>query len=116
MGTIVTDTSFASHVNEAILKIMHVGDEADSLAEMLTKMSGDIQNDINNGKGTINALLKDSMMVIKLNESLNNIQQGTDAFNQNMEALKHNFMLRGYFKKQEKQRMKEQSQAEVNNN
>ena len=116
LGAILTDTSFASHLNEAILKIMHVGDEADSLAEMLTKMSGDIQNDINNGKGTINALLKDSMMVIKLNESLNNIQQGTDAFNQNMEALKHNFMLRGYFKKQEKQRMKEQSQAEVNNN
>ena len=116
LGAILTDTSFASHLNEAILKIMHVGDEADSLADMLTKMSGDIQNDINNGKGTINALLKDSMMVIKLNESLNNIQQGTDAFNQNMEALKHNFMLRGYFKKQEKQRMKEQSQAEVNNN
>ena len=38
--------------------------------------------------------------------SLDNIQKGTDGFNQNMEALKHNFLLRGYFKKQEKQRRK----------
>ena len=50
LGAILTDTSFASHLNEAILKIMHVGDEADSLAEMLTKMSGDIQNDRNSQK------------------------------------------------------------------
>ncbi|MND09345.1 hypothetical protein D3C83_325920 [compost metagenome] len=45
-------------------------------------------------------------MVIKLNASLDNIQKGTDAFNQNMEALKHHFLLRGYFKKQEKQKAK----------
>ena len=45
-------------------------------------------------------------MVMKLNTSLVNIQQGTDGFNQNMEALKHNFLLRGYFRKQERQKDK----------
>ncbi|HCW07282.1 MAG TPA: MCE family protein, partial [Cytophagales bacterium] len=30
-------------------------------------------------------------------------EQGTQRFNENMEALKHNFLFRGYFKKQEKE-------------
>jgi phospholipid/cholesterol/gamma-HCH transport system substrate-binding protein len=32
------------------------------------------------------------------------VEQGTAGFNQNMEALKHTFMLRGYFRKQEKKK------------
>jgi phospholipid/cholesterol/gamma-HCH transport system substrate-binding protein len=47
-------------------------------------------------------------MVSKINVSLDNIQKGTDGFNQNMEALKHNFLLRGYFKKLERKKAKEQ--------
>lgn len=50
-----------------------------------------INTDINEGKGAVNALLKDSAIVIKLNKSLENIEKGTTSFNQNMEALKHHF-------------------------
>jgi phospholipid/cholesterol/gamma-HCH transport system substrate-binding protein len=31
-----------------------------------------------------------------------NVQKGTDGFNQIVEALKHNFLVRGYFKNQAK--------------
>ncbi len=106
-GAILRDTSFAKNLNEAILKIKNIGDEADSLAGEINKMVAGIQKDVNTGSGAVNALLKDSSIVIKLNTSLDNIRKGTDGFNQNMEALKHNFLLRGYFKKQEKQRLKE---------
>jgi len=108
VGALLTDTSFAKNLNQAILKIKSVGEEADSLAGEINKMLAGIQQDINSGKGTINALLRDSAMVIKFNTSLDNIQKGTDGFNQNMEALKHNFLLRGYFRKQEKQKRKEE--------
>ena len=107
VGALLTDTSFAKDLNEAILKIKTVGEEADSLAGEISKVVAGIRQDVNTGRGTVNALLKDSMMVIKLNASLDNIQKGTDGFNQNMEALKHNFLLRGYFRKQEKQKRKE---------
>jgi phospholipid/cholesterol/gamma-HCH transport system substrate-binding protein len=102
VGKLLKDTSFAQNLQEAILKIKAVGEEADSLAVEINKMMTGIQNDINYGKGTVNALFKDSLMVVKLNNSLDNIQKGTDGFNQNMEALKHNFLLRGYFKKKER--------------
>jgi phospholipid/cholesterol/gamma-HCH transport system substrate-binding protein len=105
-GALLTDTSFATNLNEAVLKIKSVGEEADSLAAGLKVMITGIQQDINTGKGTVHSLLKDSLLVVKLNTSLENIQKGTDGFNQNMEALKHNFLLRGYFRKLEKQKKK----------
>ncbi len=104
VGALLTDTSFAQNLNEAVLKIKSVGDEAETLAAEIRKVVSGINQDLNNGKGTANALLKDSMMVIKLNASLDNIQKGTDGFNQNMEALKHNIFFRGYFKKLERRK------------
>ena len=106
LGAILTDTLFADGLNKAVEKIRSVGERADSLAASLNFMTASIQNDLSNGKGTIHALLKDSSIVMKLNKSLDNIQNGTDAFNQDMEALKHNFLLRGYFRKQEKKKKK----------
>ena len=107
VGAVLTDTSFAKNLNNAIVKIKGVGDKADELATALNAVVADVQQDVHNGKGTVNALLKDSSMVTKINGSLDNIQKGTDAFSQNMEALKHNFLFRGYFRKLEKQKQKE---------
>lgn len=74
--------------------------------EELRSMAGYLQYELNNGNGPFKALLNDSTMVKKINESLSNIQKGTDGFNQNMEALKHNFLLRGYFRKIDRQKKK----------
>jgi phospholipid/cholesterol/gamma-HCH transport system substrate-binding protein len=110
VGAILTDTSFATNLNSAIVKIKLVGDRADELAVALNGVVADVKQDVHNGKGTVSALLKDSSMVVKINTSLDNIQKGTDAFSQNMEALKHNFLFRGYFRKQEKQKLKANKQ------
>jgi phospholipid/cholesterol/gamma-HCH transport system substrate-binding protein len=104
LGALISDTAISMNLNAAILKLKAVGNETDTLAQEINRMVTGIQQDINSGKGTVNALLKDSLMVIKLNSSLDNIQKGTDGFNQNMEALKHNFLLRGYFRKLEKKK------------
>jgi phospholipid/cholesterol/gamma-HCH transport system substrate-binding protein len=83
-----------------------VGDNADSLANELNALTRSVKSDVNNGKGTIHALLKDSLLVQKLNNSLQHIEKGTEGFNQNMEALKSNFLFRGYFRKLEKKKNK----------
>jgi phospholipid/cholesterol/gamma-HCH transport system substrate-binding protein len=104
LGAILKDTEISGNLNSAILKIKSVGNEADSLATTIKKWLGGIEQEIQHGKGPANALLHDSAMVNKLNISLDNIQKGTDGFNQNMEALKRNFLFRGYFRKLEKQK------------
>jgi phospholipid/cholesterol/gamma-HCH transport system substrate-binding protein len=101
LGAILKDTSIAKNLNSAILKIKAVGNEADSAAVVIKNWLAELKQDINHGKGTVNALLKDSILVTKLNTSLDNIQKGTDGFNQNMEALKHSIFFRGYFRRKE---------------
>lgn len=104
LGAILKDTTLAYNLNEAITKIRKVGEEADTLANEISMAVKNMDNEINHGKGTVHALLKDSMMAAKLNESLINIQKGTDGFNQVMDALKQSFLFRGYFRKLEKQK------------
>lgn len=110
LGAIVTDTALGQNLNAAVLKIKEVGDQADRLSQQISSAVKGIQKDIDQGPGTVNALLKDSVMANKLNRSLENIQKGTDGFNQNMEALKHNFFFRGYFRKLEKEKKKQAEQ------
>jgi phospholipid/cholesterol/gamma-HCH transport system substrate-binding protein len=107
LGAIIHDSSFAINLNEAIRKIKSVGDEADKLGGEMSSFVSGIRNEVNNGKGALNALLKDTTLVNKLNSSLENIRKGTDGFNQNMEALKHSIFFRGYFRKLEKQHAKD---------
>ncbi|MEO6355915.1 MAG: MlaD family protein, partial [Ferruginibacter sp.] len=82
VGMLLKDTVFATHLNDAILKIKSVGGQADSLLYELNTMVAGIKDDKDNGNGTLHALFKDSSIVIKLNASLDNIQKGTDGFNQ----------------------------------
>lgn len=104
VGMLLKDTAFAYNLNEAVLKLRMAGDQAENLSTEVRTLVAGIQEDVNTGKGSANALLKDSILVQKLNISMDNIQKGTDGFNQNMEALKKSFLLRGYFRRQEKQK------------
>lgn len=108
VGAVLKDTLYVQNLGDAILKIKSAGNKMDSIAANIDEVVLEIKQAVNNGRGPVNALLKDSAIMIKLNASLDNIQKGTDGFNQNMEALKHNFLLRGYFKKLERKKAKEQ--------
>jgi len=103
-GILLKDTAFATNLNQAAIKLGSVSVQADKLSIQLNTLVAGIQNDFNSGKGPANSLLRDSSMVNKLNASLDNIQKGTDGFNQNMEALKNSFLFRGYFRRKEKQK------------
>jgi phospholipid/cholesterol/gamma-HCH transport system substrate-binding protein len=64
---------------------------------------------LDQGKGTANMLLSDSASTDKLRQTIVNIEQGTSCFNEYMEALKHNFLFRKYFRKQKKALEQEQN-------
>jgi len=101
-GLLLSDTGFAANLNKAVTKISSASDHANNLAAQLDQ----IMKGANQKNGFLGFLLKDSLFVKRLNTSMDNIEKGTDGFNQNMEALKHNFLLRGYFKKLEKKKAK----------
>jgi phospholipid/cholesterol/gamma-HCH transport system substrate-binding protein len=108
-GTLLADSAFAGKLTATLENLRLAGMQADAAAESLNATVKDVHENLTNGKGTVTALLKDSALLNRVNASVENIQRGTDAFSQDMEALKHNFLFRGYFRKLEKQQKKEKA-------
>ncbi|WP_276482279.1 MlaD family protein [Paraflavitalea pollutisoli] len=106
LGKLLRDTAMAGAWQHTIDQLEQAGAVAGQLAARLDTTAQSLQVDITNGKGPVHVLLKDSLTAIHLSNSLRNIDLGTAAFQQNMEALKHHFLLRGYFRRQERLQQK----------
>ena len=101
-GMFLTDTVLAGNFKNAVADMRVTSGNAKRITAKLTHTVNELDNDLNNGKGPLHALLRDSTMTRNLNNSLFNIQKGADGFSDVMEATKHSFLFRGYFKKKEK--------------
>lgn len=114
-GALLRDTTLAYELNQAARKLQTVETQAghlvqnmDSLVQSMAGMVGSVQADIQHGPGTAHLLLRDSMAAVRVRAILENIETGTGRFSEDMEALKHNFLFRGYFRKLEKEKKKAQ--------
>ena len=96
-GLIVADLNSAiRNLNETSQKLSASSQEVNSL---VSKSS--------NGKGTISLLVNDTVMPIDIRQSMSYLHTSSLSLSEVLEALKHNFLLRGYFRKLE--RLKEES-------
>jgi phospholipid/cholesterol/gamma-HCH transport system substrate-binding protein len=85
--------------------ILDTSQEALNNVSLATANLGSITGKINQGKGTIGALVNDKRIYTQLDQTtaglrdtVNHAQTGVTAFQENMEALKKNVLVRGYFK------------------
>jgi phospholipid/cholesterol/gamma-HCH transport system substrate-binding protein len=81
-------------------------------AQYITYELAEFTSKMNNKNSMLSKLVNDDKMGKSLDATLNNIQDATKGLNENMEAAKHNFLLRGYFKKKEKEAAKKQKELE----
>ena len=95
IGYLLTDTAFGGRLGHASRQLAGT---SDTLATTLANLKRQVQT----GGGPVSTLLTDTALSRKLRQTLTNVEQGTEDFSQSMEALKHNFLLRGYFRRQEK--------------
>ncbi len=75
--------------------------------EASTKQLEDIMLRINSGHGTIGRLIHDTITSENIDQTILNLKNSSKSLDENMEALKHNFLFRGYFKKKAKEEEKE---------
>lgn len=111
-GLLLTDTTMAGTLKDAVVQVRAAGINANNMTQELNTIIKTVKDDLNNGSNPANSLLKDSIMARNISLTLENLQKGTDGFNQNMEALKHNFLFRGYFKSIERKKNKEARRTE----
>lgn len=98
LGALITDTTLSSQLRQTIVKINVVSDTLAYITGDLNYVTGKIRN----GEGAVGTLLMDTSFVNNLNQSVINIRKGSKSLEENMEALKSSFLLKRYFKKQQK--------------
>lgn len=106
VGELLRDSTFYIELNKAVAKLHNIENRVDTLAKQLSALVQTIQSDLSTGKGPVPAALHDSLMVAKVHSILSHIDTSSMMLNENLEAMRHNFLFKGYFKKQEKEKQK----------
>ncbi|WP_395066879.1 MlaD family protein [Flavobacterium sp.] len=81
-------------------------------AALATGEINEILVKINNGEGTLGRLIQDKSMANNLDKTLINLKNSSKGLDENMEAAKHNFLLKGYFNKKKRAEEKKKKAAE----
>lgn len=105
---LISDTSLFKSLKAAAAQIQLASDNAKELTNNLKEVT----QKINDSTNTIGVLLHDQQAASNLKSTTENLQSGTEKFNEDMEALQHNFLFRGFFRKKEKREKEEQKQAQ----
>ena len=98
LPTLISDTAFVSTFQQAVVNVKIVSQQASAVASNLNTLS----RKINNSDNAVGVLLTDTAFAHKLKSTIGNTERASQKLDQNMEALKHNFLLRGYFRRQDK--------------
>lgn len=99
---VLKDTAVANKIKNMATNL---NQSTQNLNKVIANLDATILN-IKQGKGAINYLTNDSELVRKIDSTMTNINQASLKLNENMEAMRHNFLFSGYFKKQEKEKAK----------
>ncbi len=98
------------NIDDILSKLKTTSDNAATISDDLSV----IMNSIRSGKGVIGKLFMDSTMANNLDQTIVNIKQGAGGFKQDVDAAKHNFLLRGYFKKKKENEEKKKEDKNQN--
>lgn len=136
LGRFIHDTIIAENLNQTILDLKktsrELGETMDSTqdnissimksfkvtagnTEVFSKQLGETMVHINSGTGTVGILIQDTTIAADLSQIMINLKKSSRGLDENMEALKHNFLLRGYFNKKAKAALKMEKDSIENN-
>lgn len=89
---LVYDTTISGQLSRTMEQLENTSRQAEELTTKVNEFA--------------NTVVSDTSITGSLHRSLFNIEQSTARFNENMLALQHNFLLKGYFRKKEKKERK----------
>ncbi|MGY6743665.1 MAG: MlaD family protein [Cecembia sp.] len=105
---VFTDTLMAGNFAHSIEHLLEVSEQTKDIMEQVKS----ILTDIENSEGTAKLVLEDPALKEAVLNSMLNIEEGTAAFSENMEAMRSNFLFRRYFRRLERQEQREQEQRQ----
>jgi len=124
LKTVISDIEFEESllyvlVNDSVAAsqfrstLMHLETSSEQIEEAVENLNSVIL-EVKEGDGTFNYIVNDTTLVNDIDETVKNVKQGSVLLNENLEAMRHNFLFKGYFKKMEKEEKKEAKKAKKN--
>ena len=107
-GILLTDTISGNQLSTVISNL-------EKSSEDINQVTANIEEIIESfkeGEGTFNYLTEDKSLVNEIDTTMSNIKEASYKLNENMEAMRHNFLFRGYFKKLERQKRRAEKRQE----
>lgn len=98
LNELATDTTIVASIKRTAAQLNEVSQTANKVVENLNTTTAKL----NNNKSAVGVLMNDETAGANIQMTLANLQSGTKKLDENMEALQHNFLLRGFFKKRTK--------------
>ena len=95
---LMKDTAVARHIINIVVTLEKSTKKMDTVVHNLNLAVLNAKD----GKGAINYLSNDPNLVKKIDTTMTNINESSKLLNENLEALKHNFLFKAYFKKRGK--------------
>ncbi|MCW3115756.1 MAG: Mammalian cell entry related domain protein [Segetibacter sp.] len=109
---LVTDTTVFNRLKATAAQIESVSKNASIVVDNLNNTSSQLGNSLNNKSTPVGMLLNDEDAAADIRVILSNLQAGSQKLNDDLEAVQHNFLLRGFFKKKAKKEEEEKKKAE----
>jgi len=81
-------------------------------AEIITEQLAEIMFKINSGEGTLGRMIQDTTIAKNLDQTILNLKKGSKGLDENMEAVQHNFLLKGFFNKKKREAERKAKDAE----
>jgi|SRR5687768_447985 len=103
---LITDTVIFNRLRSTVAQLQQTSKTANEVANNFKEVS----DKISGNNSPVGVLLNDPQAAADLKSTLSNLSAGTEKLDDNMEALQHNFLLRGFFKKKAKTEAKVQAE------
>ena len=82
-------------------------------AAVISYQLAEIMIKVNSGTGTLGRLIRDSTIAGNLNQTMVNLKNSSKGLDENMNAAKENFLLKGYFNRKEKAAQKKKNDEAI---
>jgi len=135
LGLLLQDTTTANNVDQTIANFKKSSEGLDETieitkdnvfafmvslketaakTEVASQQLGEIMTRINSGEGALGMLIQDTLIAVNLNQTITNLESSSKGLDENMEALKHSFLFRRYFRKKAEREALEKIKADKN--
>ena len=108
-NSVATDTVVYSRLKASMAELKQATDAAAAMMQNLQQASQKLDNQ----NSAVGVLLSDEQFAKQLQRTMQNLETSSKKFDENMEALQNNFLLRGFFRKQAKKEAEEQLQQDL---